>query len=129
MRRDAELHAEEDRKRKEEVETRNRADELVYTTEKSLRDLGDKVEPSERQKIEAAVKELKDALAGSDVEKIKSCMDSLVQASHKLAEAVYAQAAAAGGASQGGGGTSSGEGQEEVVDADYEVMDDEQGQS
>lgn len=128
MRRDAELHAEEDRKRKEEVETRNRADELVYTTEKSLRDLGDKVEPSERQRIEDAVKELKDALAGSDVEKIKSCMENLVQASHKLAETVYAQAAAAG-ASQGSSGATSGEGQEEVVDADYEVMDDEQGQS
>jgi len=125
---DAEDHAEEDRRRREEAETRNRADELVYTTEKSLRELSDKVDAGEKAKIEAAIGDVKEALKGSDVQAIKGAMDNLVQASHKLAEQVYAQASAEGGAPGAGeaepGSTA---GEEEVIDADYEVMDDEKG--
>ena len=124
MTQDAEDHADEDHRRREEAETRNRADELVYTTEKSLRELGDKVDASEKAKIESAIGEVKEALKGSDVQAIKTSMENLVQASHKLAEQVYAQASAAGGTPGSGeaeAGSSSGE--EEVIDADYEVMD------
>src|SRR5450756_816677 len=124
MTQDAEDHADEDHRRREEAETRNRADELVYTTEKSLRELGDKVDASEKAKIESAIGEVKEALKGSEVQAIKTSMENLVQASHKLAEQVYAQASAAGGTPGSGeaeAGSSSGE--EEVIDADYEVMD------
>jgi len=124
MTQDAEDHADEDHRRREEAETRNRADELVYTTEKSLRELGDKVDSSEKAKIESAIGEVKEALKGSDVQAIKTSMENLVQASHKLAEQVYAQASAAG-ATPGSGETEaeSTSGEEEVIDADYEVMD------
>jgi molecular chaperone DnaK len=130
MTEDAEKHADEDRRRREEAETRNRADELVYTTEKSLRELGDKVEPGERSNIEAALNELKEALKGEDVARMKTSMENLVQASHKLAEQVYAQASAEG-AGPGAPGAAPGpeagapEEEEEVVEADYEVVDEE----
>ncbi|MBN2168499.1 MAG: molecular chaperone DnaK [Actinobacteria bacterium] len=128
MTEDAELHAEEDRRQKEEAETRNKADEIIYTTEKSLKELGDKVDASEKAKIDTALNELKEAVKGSDIPKIQSAMENLVQASHKLAEAVYAQAAAEGGApggaAPGAGEPASGD-DEEVIDADYEVVDDE----
>lgn len=125
MVKDAEEHAEEDRRRREEAETRNRADELVYSTEKSLRELGDKVDPAERSKIEAAISEVKEALKGSDVARIKSSMENLLQASHKLAEAVYAQASAQSSqTSQGSESSSSVSSDEDVIEADYEVVDD-----
>jgi len=121
---DAEAHADEDHRSREEAETRNRADELVYSTEKSLRELGDKVDASERATIEAALNEVKEALKGGDVQGIKTSMDSLVQASHKLAEQVYAQASAAGAGAPGPeGAPGGGAGEEEVIDADFEVMD------
>jgi molecular chaperone DnaK len=120
MERDAEEHADDDRRRREEAETRNRADEVVYTTEKSLRELGDKVDPAEKASIEASLGEVKEALKGSDTQQIKSTMESLIQASHRLAEQVYAQTAGAPG-----GQPPSGDGQqeEEVIEADYEVVD------
>ena len=124
MTQDAEDHADEDHRRREEAETRNRADELVYTTEKSLRELGDKVDASEKSKIESAIGEVKEALKGSDVQAIKTSMENLVQASHKLAEQVYAQASAAEGAPGAGEAeTGTPAGEDEVIDADYEVMD------
>ena len=128
---DAKEHAEEDHRRREEAETRNKADESVYHTEKSLRELGDKVDADEKARIESALDEVKEALKGSDVQKIKATMENLVQASHKLAEAVYAQASAEAGGAPGGapGGETSEAGadpdEEEVIDADFEVMDDE----
>ncbi|MBU1669673.1 MAG: molecular chaperone DnaK [Actinobacteria bacterium] len=122
MTKDAEMHAEEDRRRKDEAETRNRADEIVYSTEKSLRELGDKVDASEKAKIEAAMGEVREALKGTDVDRIKSTMDELVQASHKLAEAVYAQASAGEGTPPPSGGDGAGP-EEEVIEADYEVVD------
>jgi molecular chaperone DnaK len=125
---DAKEHAEEDLRRREEAEIRNKADEVVYSTEKSLRELGDKVEADEKAKIESALDEVKEALKGSDVQKIKTTMENLVQASHKLAEAVYAQASAEAGGAPGGEAQASEEGagpdEEEVIDADYEVIDD-----
>jgi molecular chaperone DnaK len=125
MQRDAEDHADDDRKRREEAETRNRADEVVYTTEKSLRELGDKVDASERATIESSLNEVKEALKGSDTALIKSTMESLIQASHRLAEQVYAQTAGPAGGQPGGSpdGGQPGSPEEEVIEADYEVVD------
>jgi molecular chaperone DnaK len=124
MQRDAEDHADDDRRRREEAETRNRADEVVYTTEKSLRELGDKVDASEKSHIESAINEVKEALKGSDTALIKSTMETLIQASHRLAEQVYAQTAGPEGG-QAGGSPDGGPGgpEEEVIEADYEVVD------
>ena len=115
------------RKRKEEVEARNDADTLVYGTEKTLKDLGDKVPADTRSSVEDAVGEAKKALEGSDVEAIKAQTEKLREASYKLAEVVYSDASAGEGA-EGAGASgqpsdeSSREDEEEVVDA--EVVDD-----
>ncbi|MHB8896440.1 MAG: molecular chaperone DnaK [Candidatus Geothermincolia bacterium] len=122
MQRDAEDHADEDRRKRDEAETRNRADEVVYTTEKSLRELGDKVDASEKATIESALNEVKEALKGSDTQQIKSTMENLIQASHRLAEQVYAQTAGAPGG-QAPGGSGDDQPEEEVIEADYEVVD------
>ena len=130
MVKDAEAHAEEDAKKKELIEARNQADTLIYTTEKSLRDLGDKVESDLRSDIESKIETLKQAKDGDDLEAIKKATDDLSQASHKLAEKLYAQqqegGAQAGGeqAQQGqqGQGQSQGGEDEDVVDAEYTEM-------
>ncbi|MHB1135414.1 MAG: molecular chaperone DnaK [Coriobacteriia bacterium] len=114
---DAESHADEDRKRKEEAEVRNTADSLVYGTEKTLVDLGDKVPEDTKSDVEAAIAEAKKALEGDDVEAIKSAMTALQEKSYKLAEIVYQQA----DAEQAPEGEAAPEGDEEV--ADYEVVD------
>ena len=88
MVRDAETFADEDRKRREEIEVRNRADSLVYQTEKTLKDYGDKVSGDEKASIEAAITSLKDALTGSDQDKIKAGTEELERVSFKLAEAM-----------------------------------------
>jgi molecular chaperone DnaK len=123
MVRDAEQHAEEDRRRKEEAEIRNQSDTLVYSTEKLLREQGEKVTPDERDRVEAALKELKEALAGDDVERIKRATEGLVTASQGFTQRLYEQAAAeqqaAGGTSADGSG--GGPADEEVVDA--EIVD------
>ncbi|MFB0528292.1 MAG: molecular chaperone DnaK, partial [bacterium] len=93
MVKEAEKFATEDKKRKEEAELRNQADTLIYSTEKSLKEYGDKVSQEEKEKIEKALKAAKDALAGSDLEKIKKTQEELSQASHRLAEEVYKEAA------------------------------------
>ncbi|HEY4686636.1 MAG TPA: molecular chaperone DnaK [Candidatus Subteraquimicrobiales bacterium] len=111
---DAETHATEDKKKKEEADIRNNADNLVYSTEKSLRDVGDKLSAEDRGKIEAAVSETKEALKGTDIEKIRATTESLMQASHKLAEQVYAAQATQ---TQGQAGGQPKEG-EKVVDAE-----------
>jgi len=90
----AEKFATEDTKRKELVETANNADQLVYATEKSLKDFGDKVSQTERADIEAKLNDLKAALKDKNIDRIKKGMDDLTKASHKLAEEVYKQAAA-----------------------------------
>merc|ERR1711964_741253 len=94
MVKDAESHSVEDEKRKEEIETRNNADSLVYSTEKSLNEYGDKVSEEDRNAIQQAIDKLKESLKGENVEAIKADTEALTQASHKLAEAMYAQAAA-----------------------------------
>jgi molecular chaperone DnaK len=120
---DAESHGEEDRKRKETVEVRNGADTLVYTSEKTLKDLGDKVPEDTKKAVEDAAAEVRTALAGDDLDEIKAKADALQQASFKLAEIVYqsGQAAEAGGEAGEAGAESHGD--EEV--ADFEVVDDE----
>lgn len=126
MVKDAESHAEEDAKKKELIEARNQADTLIYTTEKSMRDLGDKVESDLRGEIENKIEALKKVKDGEDLDAIKKASDELSQASHKLAEKLYAQQqqggaeAGAGQTQQGqpGQGQSQGQEDEDVVDAD-----------
>jgi molecular chaperone DnaK len=121
MVKDAESHAEEDASRKEEVEVRNNADSLVYSTEKTVAELGDKVPEETKTSVNEAVESLKKALEGSDIEAIKTQTEALQQAGYKLAEIVYSdvQAAQAEGAPAGDAtGTGS-----DVVEADYEVVD------
>jgi molecular chaperone DnaK len=93
MMQDAESHAEEDRQRREEADVRNNADNLVYSIERSLKDVDGKVDPNTKLEIEQAIKEAKEALAGGDIEEIKSKQENLMTASHKLSEVLYSQAA------------------------------------
>jgi molecular chaperone DnaK len=119
---DAEAHAEEDRKFKELVETRNRADQLLHATEKSLKELGEKVNPADRAKAEAAIADLKTALAGDDKDKIETKSKALAEASSAIAQQAYAQAqpeAATEGAA--GGGAAGGD---DVLDAEFEEVKD-----
>jgi molecular chaperone DnaK len=122
MVRDAEAHAEEDRVRREEAEVRNNADTLVYQTEKLLKEQGEKVNDDERASIEGALKELKDALAGTDVDAVKRAHESLITASQTFAQRLYQQAAQQASTS---GDTSSAPNDEEVADA--EIVDEEKG--
>jgi len=122
MMQDAESHADEDKQAREVAEVRNNAENLIYSTEKSLRDMGDKVDDETKKSIEDAGGELKKALDGDDVDEIQSKTDALMQASHKLAEAVYQQAQQQSSPADGDGGT----GDENVEDADYEVIDDDE---
>ena len=126
---DAELHADEDRKKKDLVEARNHADSLIYSTEKSIKDLGDKVDSETKTKVKAAIEPLKKAIEGQDVDEIKRLSEELTQASHKLAEAMYQQASTSD--SQGQAGHSganaekgSSEPEDDVVDADFEEVKD-----
>ena len=133
---DAEAHAEEDRKKRDLIEARNQADSLVYMTEKSLKEHGDKVDSSVKSAIEAAVSKTKSAMESSDTDTIKAAMEEMQTASHKLAEAMYQQAAAGAGGGPGAAGGSAGAGQagaagtsarpdEDVVDADFEEVKEE----
>jgi molecular chaperone DnaK len=128
MVRDAEAHAAEDKKKREVIEARNHADSLAYQTEKSLKEYGDKVDAAEKQKIEEKLAALKKTLEGNDADAIKKASDELMQASHKLAEAVYAQAQQAQQpGEEPGAHQSPGEGSpkgEKVVDADFEEVKD-----
>lgn len=125
MMKEAEVHVEEDKKKREEAEIRNNADNLIYSTEKSLRQLGDKLPSGERSNIESTISELKKALAGTDVEAIRQKSQDLMDASHKLAEAVYAQTTQKTTKAEESKGEKKvkPEEEEEVVDADYEVVD------
>jgi molecular chaperone DnaK len=123
---DAEMHVDEDKRKRELVDSRNNADSLVYTTEKSIKELGDKVDESTKQTINGAIEKLKKAMEGDNVEEIKRLSDELTQASHKLAETMYARAGEkqtqAGGAGAAGGSSGGGAPDEEVVDADFEEV-------
>lgn len=128
---DAELHAEEDKKKKELVEARNHADGLIYSTEKSLKDLGEKVDADTRANVEAAVADLKKAMETDNVDDIRAKSEALTQTSHKLAEAIYQQSAqneqAQAGADEAQGESAAGGGaqqDDDVVDADFEEVKD-----
>ena len=148
MVKEAETHAQEDKQEREKAETRNEADNLIYTTEKSLRDYGEKISEDDRKNIETAITDLRKAMESDQLEEIKAKVEALKQAAYKLAEEVYkstasqAEGAAEGAAQETGGGASgdtasqgasdsSGNGGgpggsgETVEDADYEVVDDE----
>ncbi len=123
MVKEAERYAEEDKRKREIAETRNRGDSLVYQTERMLREVGDKIAADDRQKVEAKLKDLKDALAGEDVAKIGRAVDELQQASFKLAEAMYAKAATPGGGKAPDGSAGGAKPGDEVIDADYKRTD------
>src|SRR5688572_25132067 len=103
MMKDAEAHAEEDKKRREEIETRNRADQAVYGAEKLLQDAGDKVGAAERGAVQTAIDSLKSAISSNDVAGMNTAMEALTQAQHKVAEALYSQPGASGGPGAGAG--------------------------
>ena len=136
MVKEAERFAQEDQRRKEEVELKNQADSLAYTTERSLKDFGDKVSAGERAQVEEKLKTLKEALKGSDSSSIKQAMEELTQVSHKLAEEVYKASAAKGGPSSTGptesqepqpppdSGSNGQKKKEGVIDAEFKVEDD-----
>jgi molecular chaperone DnaK len=150
MVKEAELHAEEDKKEREKAEARNEADSMIYSTEKNIKDLGDKVSAGDKAKTEEAIADLRKALESGDVQAIKDKTEALKQASYKIAEEIYKQQGASGGAGPqsggdaGGGGTSGGPGgfkpdmggggpaggsstgdnTKNAEDADYEVVDD-----
>ena len=120
MVKDAEAHAEEDKRQKEEVEVRNQTDSLCYSTEQTLNELGDKVSADVKSKAEAAIADAKKALEGSDVEAIKAAGESLQSVAYELAQVVYADAQ-----QQTDGAAGAQPADDDVVDADYEVVDDE----
>ena len=120
MVKDAEAHAEEDKKQKEEVEVRNQTDSLCYSTKQTLNELGDKVSADVKSKAEAAIADAKKALEGSDVEAIKAAGESLQSVAYELAQVVYADAQ-----QQTDGAAGAQPADDDVVDADYEVVDDE----
>ncbi|RJQ33258.1 MAG: molecular chaperone DnaK [Actinobacteria bacterium] len=123
MVKEAESHAEEDKKKKEEVETRNNADQLVYQTEKLIADLGEKVADSEKEKIQKSLDELKEAIKGEDASKIKEATDALMSASHELSQVLYQQQAQTGGQpGEAGNDDKKTKDEEEVVEG--EVVDD-----
>ncbi len=117
MIKDAEAHADDDRRRKEEAETRNNADSLVYRTEKLLKDEGDKFTGDEKDKVEAGLKSVKDALAGTDLEAIKTATEALLTASQSFAQRLYEQAANQDSSAAGSAPAND----DEVVDA--EIVD------
>lgn len=127
---DAELHAEDDKKKKNLVEARNHADALIYQTEKSIKDLGDKVDDATKRQVDEAISRLKKAIEGEDAEEIKRLSEELTQSSHKLAEAMYQQASQAGQNQEGGAPNQASDGSQEgpsgpdddVVDADFEEV-------
>jgi len=130
MKRDAEAHVEDDKKRKELVEAKNGGDSLIYATEKSIKEVGDKVDAETKSNVETCIEKLKKALETDDVDAIKTASEELTQASHKLAEIMYSQASqqqadAAGDSAGDSGGDSAGEEKkddDDVVDADYEEV-------
>lgn len=125
MVKDAESHAEEDKRQRELADARNNGESLIYSTEKSLGEMGDKIDADTKSGIESAIADLKKALEGDDSAEIKAKTDALMQASHKLAEAVYQQTQASQAGAESAGGAEGPE-DEVVEDADYEIIDDEE---
>ena len=135
MMKDAESHAEEDKRRKEEIEARNRADQTVYAAEKMLQDMGAKLSSADKAAVETAIEQLKSAISSNDTAAMNRAMEQLTQAQHRAAEALYKSAGAAGPAgsegsagSEGAGaaGSESSQGSQAAGDViDAEVVDEE----
>ncbi len=122
---DAESHAEEDHKKRELVEARNHADALIYSTERSIKDLGEKVDKDTKVKVEEAVGKLRKAMEGDDKDEIRRLSEELTNASHKLAEAMYQQASQTESQKAGAqGGAKASKPEDDVVDADFEEVKD-----
>jgi molecular chaperone DnaK len=123
---DAEAHAEEDKKRKAGVEAKNHAEALVHSTEKALAEHGSKVGDAERRAIETGLADLKEALKGDDADAISAKTNTLAQASMKLGEAMYKQGEGGGGGGGDAGGPDAGAGakKDDVVDAEFTEVDD-----
>jgi molecular chaperone DnaK len=122
---EAEMHADEDKKKREFIDARNMADSLIYTTEKSVKEAGDKADDATKANIDQAIENLKKAMEGDNTEEIKRLTEELTQASHKLAEAMYARASqqqAQAGAARGAGSAAGASQDDEVVDADFEEV-------
>ncbi len=122
---DAELHAEEDKKKREIIDARNMADSMIYNTEKAIKEAGDKLDDAAKADINPAIEKLKTAMEGEDAEEIKKLTEELTQASHKLAEIMYQQASQqdqAGGGEPGPGAEAQESQDEDVVDADFEEV-------
>jgi molecular chaperone DnaK len=135
MVKDAQAHTTEDKQRREEAEARNKADQLAYETEKNLKEMGDKLSADDRGKVEAGIGRVKEALKGSDVSEIKAGTEALMAIWGEAAKTMYQKASAGAGGGPaggeapgqaGGGGTGQekgGQGADDAVDADYEVVD------
>ena len=126
---EAEMYAAEDKKRKDEVDTRNAGDQMVYQTEKTLSEMGDKLDPADKSEVEGKLQALKDALRGTDSAAIKTATDELTQAFYKISEKLYQSANPQGGPGAGygpgpQGGQGGGNGGQDYYDADYTVVDD-----
>ncbi|MBU1139310.1 MAG: molecular chaperone DnaK [Proteobacteria bacterium] len=124
MKQDAELHADEDKKRKALVDARNNADGLLHASGKSLKDLGDKVDAETKASVEREIENVKEAIKGEDTAAINAAVEKLTQASHKLAELMYAQASQGEPGPEGTAGTSDTKQDDDVVDADFEEVKD-----
>jgi molecular chaperone DnaK len=123
MVKDAEANAESDKKRREAVESKNQAEALVHSTEKSLKDYGDKVSAEDKASIETALAELKTAVEGDDVEAIKAKTQTLAEVSMKLGQAMYEASQAEAAAAEGGEADATAKADDDVVDADFEEID------
>jgi molecular chaperone DnaK len=120
---DAESHVEDDRKKRDLVEARNHADALIYSTERSIKDLGEKVDKETKVKVEEAIEKLRKAMEGDDKDEIRRLSEELTNASHKLAEAMYQQASQAESQKAGAqGGAKASKPEDDVVDADFEEV-------
>ena len=129
MVKDAEAHAEEDRKARELADARNQADAMVHNVRRTMKEAGDKLADSDKESIEAAIKEVEEATRTDDKDEIQKKTEALMQASHKLAEQMYKatqEAGAAAGGEQGGGEAPSGE-KDNVVDAEFEEVKENKG--
>jgi molecular chaperone DnaK len=136
MKKDADIHAADDKKNRELIEAKNKADSIIYSTEKSLKDYGDKLTPDDRGKIEKAIENCREALKSDDLERINKTVEEVVTSSHKLAEELYKRTTAESGGAASGEHQEPGPGQQQqqsqpgkdkgdgAVDADFEVMDD-----
>ena len=122
--REAEQFASEDAKRKEEIDTRNQGDQMVYQTEKTLQEMGDKIDPADKSEVEAKLQSLKTALQGSDTQSIKTATEELNQAFYKVSEKLYQQTGAQPGEGPDMGGAAPGGDGQDYYDADYTVVDD-----